>query len=60
MGPRLYKDALHCVFSFLSLADLERAMRLCRTWHSAVRLLSYVLPLRDATFPVKSFPQLKG
>jgi hypothetical protein len=42
IGQQLHKDALHCMFAFLSLTELPAAMRSCRAWYEAVR----TLPLR--------------
>jgi len=32
IAQRLYTDALHCIFSFLSLGDLVPAITACRSW----------------------------
>jgi hypothetical protein len=55
LGQLLYKDALHSVFSFLSLTDLERAMRACRAWLSAARSL----PPQNHSFLIRSGDQLR-
>jgi hypothetical protein len=49
-GQQLHKDALHCVFTFLSLRGLPLVMRSCRAWYAAVRSL----PLQDFSFHVST------
>jgi hypothetical protein len=54
-GQQLHRDALHCVFAFLSLTELPAAMRSCRAWYMAVRSL----PLRNDSFFVQNSWQLR-
>jgi hypothetical protein len=53
-GQQLHRDALHCVFAFLSLSDLSASMRSCHGWCAAVPSL----PLQDGSLRVSSGRQL--
>jgi cell division septum initiation protein DivIVA len=39
IGQQLHKDALHCIFAYLSLLERPAAMRSCRAWYAEVRSL---------------------
>jgi hypothetical protein len=55
IGQQLHKDALHCIFAYLSLPELPSAMGSCRVWYAAMRSL----PLRNESFCFKDLCHLE-